>query len=136
MKADESGRVTVRLTITLPNTAYYLIVQDYIPAGADILDSSLKTSQQGEQDQSVQAKFDPSDPFAEGWGWWYFNRPQIYSSHILWNADYLPAGTYQLTYTLVPSLAGEYRVLPARAWQAYFPEVQGVSAGSVFAIIP
>ncbi|HEY3312408.1 MAG TPA: Ig-like domain-containing protein [Anaerolineales bacterium] len=136
MKADESGRVTVRLTITLPNAAYYLMVQDYIPAGADILDSSLKTSQQGEQDQSVQAKYDPSDPFGEGWGWWFFNRPQIYSNHILWSADYLPAGTYQLTYTLVPSLAGEYRVLPARTWQAYFPEVQGASAGSVFAIIP
>jgi hypothetical protein len=136
MKANESGRVTVKLTLTLPNDAYYLMVQDNIPAGADILDSSLKTSQQGEQSQTVQAKFDPADPFGEGWGWWYFNRPQIYSSHILWSADRLPAGTYELTYTLVPSLAGEYRVLPAHAWQAYFPEVQGTTAGAIFEIKP
>ena len=136
MKPDASGRISVRLTVTLPNDAYYLMVQDYIPAGADILDSSLKTSQQGEQDQSVQQQYDPADPFGEGWGWWYFNRPQIYSDHILWSADYLPAGTYQLSYTIIPSLPGQYRVLPAHAWQAYFPEVQGTSAGAVFEIKP
>ena len=136
MKTDQSGRVTVRLTLTLPNEAYYLMLQDNIPAGSDILDSSLKTSQQGLQDQSLQVKFDPADPFGEGWGWWYFNQPQIYTSHILWSADYLPAGTYQLTYTLVPSLAGVYHVLPAHAWQAYFPEVQGTTAGALFEIKP
>jgi uncharacterized protein YfaS (alpha-2-macroglobulin family) len=136
IKPDGSGRVSVKLTLTLPNDAYYLMVQDYIPAGSDILDSSLKTSQQGQQDQNVQAKFDPSDPFGEGWGWWYFNNPQIYSDHILWSADYLPAGTYELTYTIVPALTGQYRVLPAHAWQAYFPEVQGTTAGAVFEIKP
>ena len=136
MKPDESGRIAVRLTITLSHDAYYQMVQDYIPAGSDILDSSLKTSQQGQPDQSVVAQFDPADPFGDGWGWWYFNSPQIYSDHILGSADYLPAGTYELTYTIIPSLAGQYRVLPAHAWQAYFPEVQGTSAGAVFEIKP
>jgi uncharacterized protein YfaS (alpha-2-macroglobulin family) len=136
MKTDQSGRITVQLTITLANSAYYLMVQDYIPAGADILDSSLKTSQQGQPDQTIKSEFDPADPFGEGWGWWYFNSPQIYSSHILWSADYLPAGAYELTYTLVPSRAGVYRVIPARAWQAYFPEVQGSTAGALFEIKP
>jgi uncharacterized protein YfaS (alpha-2-macroglobulin family) len=136
IKPDGSGRVSVRLTLTLPNDAYYLMVQDFIPAGSDILDSSLKTSQQGGQDQSVVAKFDPSDPFGEGWGWWYFNTPKIFSDHILWSADYLPAGTYELTYTIVPSLTGTYRVLPAHAWQAYFPEIQGTTAGALFEIKP
>jgi uncharacterized protein YfaS (alpha-2-macroglobulin family) len=136
MKPDESGRVTVRLTVTLPNDIYYFMVEDYIPAGADILDSSLKTSQQGEQSESAAVQYDESNPYGEGWGWWYFNRPQIYSDHILWSADTLPAGTYVLTYTLVPSLAGEYRVLPAHAWLAYFPEVQGTTAGTVFTIKP
>jgi len=138
MLPDVSGRVKVQLTVTLTNDAYYLMVQDYIPAGSDILNSSLKTSQQGEVDQSVETQptpqYDNADPFGDGWGWWYFNNPQIYSDHILWSADYVPAGTYVLTYTIVPSLAGKYRVLPAHAWQAYFPEVQGTSAGAVFEI--
>ncbi len=141
MSADATGsRIKVRVTLALPNDAYYLMVQDNIPAGAEILDSSLKTSQQGEVSQTVEQaqgpQYDNADPFGAGWGWWYFNPAQIYSDHILWSADYLPAGTYVLTYTIIPSLPGQYRVLPAHAWQAYFPEVQGTSAGTVFEIKP
>lgn len=135
MREDESGRLTVRVTVTIPNDAYYFLLEDFIPAGADILDPSLKTSQQGEESQSVEIQFDENDPFRAGWGWWYFNRPQIYRERIQWSADYLPAGTYVLTYTIIPSLPGEYRVLPARAWLAYFPEVQGMTAGAVFRIL-
>jgi hypothetical protein len=134
LKPDASGRIKVQLTVTLPNDSYYLMVEDYIPAGADILDTALKTSQQGEESLSVDV--DPTNPFNDGWGWWYFNRPQIYKDHILWSSDTLPAGTYVLTYTIIPSLAGEYRVLPAHAWQAFFPEVQGTTAGEVFTIKP
>ncbi len=134
MLPDASGRIMVRVTVSVPNDVYYLMLEDFIPAGADIINSALKTSQQGEQNESIGVQYDESNPFGEGWGWWYFNRPQIYSDRIQWSADYLPEGTYVLTYTLVPSLAGEYRVLPARAWLAYFPEVQGTTAGTVFTI--
>ncbi len=136
MRPDESGRITVRVTVTLPDDGYYFMVEDYIPAGADILNPSLKTGQQGEESQAADIQFDESNPFGEGWGWWYFNRPQIYRDHIQWSADYLPAGTYVLTYTIIPSLAGEYRVLPAHAWLAYFPEIQGTTAGTVFTVKP
>lgn len=136
MQPDEAGRVSVRLTVSVPQEVYYFSVTDYIPAGAEILNSALKTSQQGETSTSAAALVDPSRPFDEGWGWWYFHTPQIYPDHIQWNADYLPAGTYQLTYTLLPALAGEYRALPAHAWLTYFPEVQGTTAGAVFTILP
>lgn len=122
--------VVVRLTLTIPETAYYLMVEDYIPAGTEILDTSLKTSQQG----SIEARYALDEPFAEGWGWWYFNDPQIHDDRISWSVDSLPAGTYELTYQLIPLQSGEYRVLPARAWQLYFPEVQGNSAGEIFKI--
>lgn len=121
--------VTVRLTLTLPETAYYLMVEDYLPAGAEVLDTSLKTSQ-----QSALPVYDPSQPYDEGWGWWYFGGSQVYDDHIAWAADSLPPGTYELTYQLVILQAGEYRVLPARAWEFYFPEVQGNSAGEIFKI--
>jgi hypothetical protein len=121
--------VTVRLTLTVPETAYYLLVEDFIPAGTEILDTSLKTSQLG-----TVPEFDPRRPLDEGWGWWYFGEPQVYDDHIAWAADSLPPGTYELTYQLVVLQPGEYRVLPARAWQFYFPEVQGNSAGEIFEI--
>lgn len=128
LQAPVGVPVIVKVTITLKHAAYYLIVEDYIPAGAEILNTNLKTNQQ------FITEADPRDPFRNGWGWWYFNDPQIYDEHIAWSVDHLPAGTYELTYTLVPNQPGEFRVLPARAWEFYFPEVQGHGAGEVFII--
>jgi hypothetical protein len=130
-------KVAVRLTLTLPHDRYFLAVSDYIPAGAEILDTSLKTSQQGmDEGAGVEQTFDPRRPFEQGWGWWYFNQPQIYDDHIAWTASYLPAGTYELTYTLVLLQPGEYQVIPASSWQLYFPEVQANSGGDRFQILP
>ena len=131
-------QITAQLTLILPHDAYYVMVEDFIPAGTELLDRSLKTSQQGIESTDVQAEvpFDDENPFADGWGWWLFHEPQIRDDSILFAADYLPAGTYILTYTLTPLQAGEYRVLPAHAWQSFFPEVQGTSAGAVFEIKP
>jgi len=127
--APAGDSIRVRLTLTLEHEAYYLAVEDYIPAGAEILNASLKTSQQG------LSEYNRAAPFEDGWGWWYFNDPQIYDDHIAWTADSLPAGTYELTYLLTINQPGEYRVLPARAWEFYFPEVQGSSAGAIFEIM-
>lgn len=132
---DTPGRISVRLTLTVPAETRYLALEDFSPAGAEIANPALKTTQQGEP--AAQADlYDPESPFETGWGWWYFQPAQIYRDHIRWNAQNLPAGTYVLTYTLVPSLAGEFQVPPARAWQIFFPEVQGTSAGAVFQIKP
>ena len=125
--AQAGDLVTVRLTLVVPETAYYVMVEDYVPAGAEILDTSLETSQQG-----AVGEDEASQIFSEGW--WYFQNPQVYDDHISWAVDALPPGTYELTYSLVIVNPGEYRVLPARAWQLYFPEVQGNSAGAVFEI--
>lgn len=128
-------KLTVRLTLSVQRDAYYLVVEDYIPAGAEILDTSLKTSQQTDPYAAeLGPLFDPRNPFAEGWGWWLFHAPQIYDNHIAFSADYLAAGTYELTYTLVLLQPGEFRVLPAHAWEFYFPEVQATTAGEVFTI--
>jgi len=141
--AQVNQQVTASVTLVVPQDAYYVLVEDYIPAGAEVLDTSLKTSQlgvPGELTPEVAAapgpSFDPENPFAEGWGWWLFHNPQIFDDHIAWSADHLPAGTYVLKYVLTALQPGEYRVLPARAREFYFPDVQGNSAGAVFTVTP
>ena len=139
LQLDPDQPVTAQLTLTIPHDAYYVMVEDFIPAGTEILNRTLKTSQQGidsTEVQQVEPQFDDANPFAEGWGWWFFHEPQIRDDSILFTADHLPAGTYILTYTLIPLQAGEFRVLPAHAWQSFFPEVQGTSAGTVIEIEP
>jgi len=122
--------VQARLTLVVPEDMYYVIVEDYIPAGVEIVNLSLETSQQG----LGGSQYYPADPFSEGWGWWLFSNPQIYDDHLRWVVRYLPAGTYVLTYRMLPLQAGEYQVLPAHAFQYYFPEVEGTSAGAIFTI--
>ncbi|MFT3890367.1 MAG: hypothetical protein QM730_01930 [Anaerolineales bacterium] len=136
IKLGTDKLITAQLTLTLSHDAYYVMVEDFIPAGMEVLNRALKTSQQGVDAGSVQVQFNDKDPFANGWGWWLFNAPQVHDDGILFTADHLPAGTYTLTYTLVPLQAGEYRVLPAHAWESFFPDVQGTSAGAVFEIKP
>jgi uncharacterized protein YfaS (alpha-2-macroglobulin family) len=122
------------VTVNLDQTRHYLTVKDYIPAGTEVLDLSLKTSQLGAAEEEVQ--FEPADPYAYGWGWWYFGNRQVYDDHIVWTTGMLPAGTYELTYTLVVIHPGVFQAIPAQAQQIYFPEVQGISAGSVLEVLP
>jgi uncharacterized protein YfaS (alpha-2-macroglobulin family) len=133
--AQAGNLLTVRLTIIVPTDVYHFVVEDYIPAGTEILNTNLKTSQLGVTGESGSV-YDPHNPYSRGWGWWLFNDALIYDDHISWTASYLPAGTYELIYTLTAFQPGEYHLLPARAWMLYFPEVQGNSAGGLMEIRP
>ncbi len=131
LAAEGNGSVLVRLTLTLPEDGYTVVVEDTIPAGTEILDTSLKTSQQGLE---VYNPAEWSGSLQDGWGWWWFGKPSIYHDRIRWVAEYLPAGTYQLVYRLLPIQTGEFQVIPAHAYQYYFPDVEGASAGNVLTI--
>ncbi len=120
--------VQVQLNLVVEHDLHYVMVEDSIPAGVEILDTRLNTTRQDIADYQVAA------PFNNGWGWWYFNSPTVYDDRVTWAANFLPAGTYQLVYTISLTHPGEYQVLPARAWQEYFPEVQAISAGENFVI--
>jgi hypothetical protein len=129
---DPGQFITVVLTVNLPHDMYNLLVEDYIPAGTEVLNRRLLTSPT--VPEAAGDLFDPRDPFANGWGWWHFDQPQIYDDHVLWTANYVPAGTYILTYELLPFQRGTYQVLPAHAWQMFYPEVQGTTSGDLFNI--
>ncbi|MCC6146967.1 MAG: Ig-like domain-containing protein [Anaerolineaceae bacterium] len=127
---EPGGSLLVNLTLTLSEAAYYLVVEDFIPAGAEIVNASFKTSQLGEE----ISLYNPRDPFEAGFGWWYFDRPQTYQDHIRWMAEYIPAGSYELVYRILPNQPGQFHVIPAHAYAYYFPEFEGSSAGQVFEI--
>jgi uncharacterized protein YfaS (alpha-2-macroglobulin family) len=123
--------VLVRLSLTVPEDTYYLVVEDTIPAGMEIVDLSLNTTQQAAGEIN-----NVTNPFETGWQSWIFGQPRVYSDHAQWAAEYVPAGTYELVYRLQPLQIGEFRTIPAHAYQYYFPEIEGSSAGGVFEIKP
>jgi uncharacterized protein YfaS (alpha-2-macroglobulin family) len=121
----------VRLTIVAPNDLYYVRITDPLPGGAEAVDTSLKTSQTLLTDRQSSPPFFGSK---SGWGWWYFTHSELYDDRVAVFASYLPAGTYEYTYVIRPSIAGQFKVMPASAEQTYFPEVFGRSEGALFTI--
>lgn len=116
--------VVVRLTLTVPEAISYLVIEDYIPAGSEIINRQFGAASPGRA-SSPQEK-----------GGRYFTPPVATADRIRWVAQNIPPGLYELTYELVPLHAGEFRVLPARAYAYYFPRVEGSSGGSLFTIQP
>jgi len=127
------GAVLVRVSVTMAEESAYLVVEDFIPAGTEIINPALETNLLGSG-----AAYEPVSPdgYESNWGSWFFAKPQIYDNRILWSAERLPTGTFELSYRLSPVQAGEYRVLPARAYLSYYPDVEGRSGGMIFNILP
>ncbi|MCB8923281.1 MAG: Ig-like domain-containing protein [Ardenticatenaceae bacterium] len=124
-------QVRVELTIIAPNDLVYAVVRDPIPAGAEAIDPNLDTSASG-AGPSLQ---NVDQAYRYGyWGWWYFNRTEFRDEEVVFFAEFLPAGTYQYTYTLQANIPGDFQVMPATARQEMFPEVFGRSDGLLFTI--
>lgn len=123
--------INVKLTIVAPNDLHYVKIEDFIPAGTEGIDRSLKTtSVVGEQPEL--SRTDRKDPW--GWGWWWFSHTELRDEKAVLFATYLPRGTYEYTYQIRASLTGQYRVIPTHAEEMYFPEVFGRGDGGVFTI--
>jgi uncharacterized protein YfaS (alpha-2-macroglobulin family) len=128
----EAGQqVRVELTIIVPNDQVFVVVEDPIPAGAEAIDPGLETSASGTGGTFQRVDQDYSCCF---WGWWYFDRIEYRDDKVVFLSEFLPAGTYQYTYTLQTTIPGQYQVNPATARQEFFPEVFGRSDGFTFEI--
>ena len=125
--------VRVRLTLVAPSTLSYLTVVDPFPGGVEAVDTSLKTAQQS-ADAATDNKVSFGFGDVDGWGWWWFSHTELRDDHAALFATYLPAGTYEYTYVTRPSIAGQFKVMPAQAELTYFPEVFGRSDGGVFTV--
>jgi uncharacterized protein YfaS (alpha-2-macroglobulin family) len=119
-----------RLTIVVPDSLHYVIIEDYLPAGLEAISESLNTSPQ----QSAPPRYDYNDVRTSGWGWWYFDHVELRDEKIVISADYLPAGVYEYIYLVRASMPGIYHVIPPTGQEFYFPEVYGRGEGSLFEV--
>ncbi len=122
--------VRVRLTVVLPASMHYIVIDDPLPAGLEAVDASIQT------DTAVPTKYTVQDYNERGWGWWYFTHIENRDEKVVLSTDYLPAGTYVYTYLARASTVGTYQVIPPTAAEFYFPDVGGRGAGSEFIVKP
>ncbi len=124
--------LTVKLTLIAPTDLYYLVIEDPLPAGCEALDTSLATTRTVEESQglvNVEAK-------GKGPWWWglWPSHAELRDEKVALFVTQLARGAYEYTYQVRCTTPGEFKVLPATAFEMYEPDVFGRSAGSAFQI--
>lgn len=132
-KAKVGEVLRVRLQITLPKSRNFVMIEDYIPAGMEIVNLDLATEQ-----KSLLLE----DGYKRDKDYWrrYFDRslyPQykaIHNDRVFLYLDYLSPGVYEFEYFARALIKGKFTQLPAKASEMYFPENFGRTQGRFFEI--
>jgi uncharacterized protein YfaS (alpha-2-macroglobulin family) len=118
--------VRVHLKLTAPDRRYYAAIVDPLPAGFEILDTSLATAaQEPESDlppsvRSTQASWRP------WWSYWSpWSHTEMKDDRLHLFADALWAGDYEHSYLVRATTKGEFVAPPTRAEEMYAPETFG-----------
>jgi uncharacterized protein YfaS (alpha-2-macroglobulin family) len=119
-----------KMTVIVPEDRYYVMLEDFLPAGLEGIDFTLKTS---EEELNYDEVSDCQD-FDCLWKENYFNYSEVRDDRVMYFADYLPAGVYEVNYFVRATTPGVFIDQPALAQETYFPEVFGRSAASRFSV--
>ena len=113
-----------KVTLHVKNAAsrYFVVVEDFIPAGFEIINTSLATES---QEQAALLNTD---------GYSGFERDEKYDDRIAAFADYLPAGEHTYSYLVSASVAGTFAYPSLWASQMYEPAVFGRNATETLVI--
>ena len=132
LKAGQRAEVTI--TVSTTQDRRFIVLQDYLPAGFEVVDFTLATEGEEETSSDDEDEDKAANPYAEYFSGNPFFRQEIYDDSIAAFADYLPAGTYKFKYTVNASVQGSFKVPPAWVNAMYEPEVYGRTASGSFEI--
>jgi uncharacterized protein YfaS (alpha-2-macroglobulin family) len=122
--------VRVKLTVVAPTDLHYVVVEDPLPAGFEPADLSATLRAAG------AAPEEPPLPFGGGWRRPVWSHVRLADGQVILAASYLPRGAHQYSYLAQAQVVGEYRVLPARAYQQYASDIAARTDGQRFRIEP
>jgi uncharacterized protein YfaS (alpha-2-macroglobulin family) len=106
------------------------MLEDYLPAELEEINFNLKTSQQDLQNMETQGK----GPAVYSDQNWYFHHNEIRDDRVMYFADSLPKGVYEIDYFVRATAPGVFHDLPVLGQETYFPEVFGRSEGRILTV--
>lgn len=109
--------VKVTLTIATAMERNYVVVDDPLSAGLEVINTRLKTVSESYQ------KYKPLELHSHYWGG--FNFYELRDDKVLVFADNLPAGVHTFVYLCHALTAGDFSLPAAKAEEMYTPEVFG-----------
>jgi alpha-2-macroglobulin len=136
--------VKVSITVIAPLERNYVVVEDPIPAGFEIVNQSFKTSKKslmgelksgGEgycEDECEEEGVQKNN--ADLWNWWVFNNVDMKDDRIALFADHMPAGIYRYTYIVQATTPGVFFDPSTQVSEMYTPDVFGRSGSKTVTI--
>lgn len=121
--------VVWEIEITIPVQRKNIVVNDFIPAGMQIVNTQFATTSQDIKELS--SKSEESQRYYNPW----FQMIEQKDDRVFLYADMLPAWTYRYTYVLSATNVWKYAHKPAIAELLDTPEIWGRSVGRIFEII-
>jgi uncharacterized protein YfaS (alpha-2-macroglobulin family) len=123
-KAKVGDVIREHIEVTVPVTRNQVALEDFIPAGMEIVDTSYATEDKTLNKVDINVK-----------------EPQLWPDHKEWRDDraflyfdQLSPGTYQFDYLVRALVPGTYSELPANISEMYTPENFGRSGASLFVV--
>ncbi|MBN1886871.1 MAG: DUF11 domain-containing protein [Thermoflexales bacterium] len=108
--------ITVHLSLDVAQDAWYVLLEDPLPAGCEALNERLNTT-----------SYTPGVPYYF-WRMYGYNRKEVHDDRVSLFMTYLPSGHYEYTYLMRAVYAGQFSVLPAQVYLMYDPDTWARSA--------
>ncbi|HTS00079.1 MAG TPA: alpha-2-macroglobulin family protein, partial [Bacteroidota bacterium] len=116
----------VTLTVSSRQYRHFVVVDDPVPAGYEVVNTSFQTTAANLSDQEGERDED-----------WYevaFHHVEKYDDHVLLFADYFTPGAHTYTYLVQATRSGMFSMPATRAEGMYEPEVFGQTASKVVGV--
>lgn len=112
------------LQITVPSDRNFVLIEDYIPAGMELVNMDLATEQKSLRLQEIELKGRELYPDYE----------EFRNDRLVLYEERLSPGVYEFDYFVRPLIKGVYSQLPAAISEMYFPENFGRTQGRYFEV--
>jgi uncharacterized protein YfaS (alpha-2-macroglobulin family) len=138
-EANAGDLIKIRLTIVAPETSYYVLVTDPLPAGLEGVNGSLNTTSFTERPPSPLGIVKSTTGDGTDYAPWYyrwgpFDNVEMRDDRTVLFATYMSPGTYVYEYYARATTPGQYMALPTHAELLYYPDVFGRSDGGDFTV--
>ncbi len=114
----------VHLQITVPKSRNFVIIEDYIPGGVEVVNLNLATEEKSLRLQEKELKGRE----------FYPNFKEMRDDRVFLYKERVNPGVYEFDYYVRVLTKGKFIHLPAQVSEMYFPENFGRTAGDYFEI--
>lgn len=124
--------VKVKVTLFAPADLNFLVVEDFLPAGLEPIDTTLKTAPPELRRRLLEER---RLAYREGRRYAPFGHTEMRDNRVALFARFVPKGVYEYTYFARATTPGEFLLPPVTAYEQYFPEVWGRSDSGRFLVL-